>query len=29
MSWNHRILATESSNGEVYLEIYEVYYDKQ
>ncbi len=27
MSWNHRILAHEQ-NGEIYLQIHEVYYDK-
>lgn len=29
MSWNHRILAYEETNGEIYLAIHEVYYDKK
>lgn len=29
MSWNHRILVTLESSGEIYLEICEVYYDKK
>ena len=28
MSWNHRVLAELQPNGEVYLQIYEVYYDE-
>lgn len=28
MSWNHRILAHDT-DGEIYLQIHEVYYDKE
>lgn len=28
MSWNHRILAQKQPNGDVYLQIHEVYYDE-
>lgn len=28
MNWNHRLLAHQSPNGEVYLHIHEVYYDE-